>query len=326
MFRRLILFISGSRAASVGVAILLNALLVAAVLGITLETLGLYGWVIFMWTPGILGFNTALLYSLGQKRTLGSTKTLACISLLIVAATALVFAIEGLICILMVLPIAMLLCWLGAYGGYYTAAFINRRFLKVLISCIMISLTPLLTAMEAHFRVTTPSSIVTSSIEVNAPIEKVWKFIPEFPPIETDPEFIFKVGIAFPISSRMEGSGVGSRRFCELSTGTMAETISVWNPPHHLGFEVLNTPPSMKEISFYDDFNPPHIEGFYVSKRGEFRLTQLPNGHTRIDGTSHYENRLWPESYWFPISDYVVRQVQLRVLKHIKFLAESPAF
>ncbi|MSU03635.1 MAG: hypothetical protein EXS23_00170 [Pedosphaera sp.] len=323
MFRSQILFISRSRIASVITAILLNAIGVAVMVGVSLESFQLYGWVIFVLTPSILGFNTALLYSLGQKRSVGSTAALSCLSLLVVALAILIFAIEGLICLIMVLPIALPLCLLGAYIGHFTANCINRRYLKVLTSALLLAVTPLLTALEAQRTVSLPSSKVTTSIEVNCAVDKVWKLIPEFSAITSEPVLIFKAGIAFPLSCRMEGSGIGARRFCELSTGSMTETITAWNPPYHLAFEVLKTPPSMREISFYNNFHPPHIEGFYVSKKGEFRLTSLPNGRTRIDGTSHYENRLWPESYWLPISDFVVRQVQFRVLNHIKTLSES---
>ncbi len=323
MFRDIILFISRSRIASVTTAILLNAIGVALVLGVSVESFGNYGWVIFVFTPSILGFNTALLYSLGQQRSKASTVGLASISLLVVAIGIVVFAFEGLICLMMAAPIAYPLCVLGAWIGHFTGTCINRRFLKVLTSVILLAVTPLLTALEAKLSFAAPTSKVTSSIEVNSPIEKVWKLIPEFTEIKSDPVLMFKAGVAFPLSCRMEGMGVGARRYCVLSTGTMTETITAWNPPHHLAFDVLTTPPSMREISFYKNLNPPHLDGFYVSKKGEFHLTPLADGRTRIEGTSYYENRLWPSGYWLTISDYVVRHVQLRVLNHLKILAES---
>ena len=61
----------------------------------------------------------------------------------------------------------------------------------------------------------------------------------------------------------------------------------------------------------------------FQSKRGRFVLTALPDGRTRIEGTSWFTQNLQPAWYWGPITRYTVRQVHQRVLEHIRTLAEG---
>ena len=50
----------------------------------------------------------------------------------------------------------------------------------------------------------------------------------------------------------------------------------------------------MRELSPYH-IHPPHLDNFLVSKRGQFLLEGLPDGKTRLEGTTWYTNRMWPE-------------------------------
>ena len=52
-------------------------------------------------------------------------------------------------------------------------------------------------------------------------------------------------------------------------------------------------------------------------------LTVLPNGATRLEGTTWYRNAIWPSLYWQIWSDYIIHRIHLRVLVHIKNEAES---
>ena len=79
----------------------------------------------------------------------------------------------------------------------------------------------------------------------------------------------------------------------------------------------------MKEWTFYSDIHPPHLEGYLVSRRGQFLLTRLPDGRTQLEGTTWYEHGLWPSEYWRVWSDKIIHAIHLRVLKHVKQLAEA---
>jgi hypothetical protein len=64
---------------------------------------------------------------------------------------------------------------------------------------------------------------------------------------------------------------------------------------------------------------------FLRPRRGEFRLTRLAGGRTRLEGTTWYENRMWPAAYWRGWSDMLIHEIHLRVLRHVRALSERRA-
>jgi hypothetical protein len=83
----------------------------------------------------------------------------------------------------------------------------------------------------------------------------------------------------------------------------------------------MEQPEPMKEISFYD-IHPTHLHGYWVSQKGQFKLTKLKNGHTLLEGTTWYINKIKPDFYWTTWSDYIVHKIHIRVLEHIKLQSE----
>ncbi len=134
--------------------------------------------------------------------------------------------------------------------------------------------------------------------------------------------FIFRYGISYPIDSEVKGVGVGAIRYCNFSTGSFVEPIDVWDEPNHLHFYVEEQPIPMKELSPYD-INPKHLHGYFVSTKGEFKLTDLGNGKTKLEGTTWYYNKIKPELYWSFWTDFIIHSVHSRVLNHIKKEAEK---
>ena len=70
---------------------------------------------------------------------------------------------------------------------------------------------------------------------------------------------------------------------------------------------------------------PKHLHGYLISKQGQFRLTRLANNHTLLEGTTWYQHGLWPAEYWRWWSDAIIHRIHLRVLTHIRTLAEKDA-
>jgi hypothetical protein len=134
---------------------------------------------------------------------------------------------------------------------------------------------------------------------------------------------MFKTGIAYPIRAEINGQGPGAVRHCVFSTGAFVEPITVWDEPRLLQFDVTSQPAAMEEMSLYTDLRPPHLEHYLISKKGQFQLTALADGTTRLEGTTWYQNRFWPAFYWHFWSDYIIHRIHYRVLAHIKTLAEG---
>lgn len=144
----------------------------------------------------------------------------------------------------------------------------------------------------------------------------------EIPPPK---ELLFRAGIAYPIRAEISGHGVGAVRHCIFSTGPFADPIEVWDEPRLLKFGVTANPAPLNELSPYGNIQPPHLHGYFVSKQGQFLLTALPGGPTRLEGATWYQHTMWPAAYWRLWSDYIIHKIHLRVLEHIRAQAEGAA-
>jgi hypothetical protein len=79
----------------------------------------------------------------------------------------------------------------------------------------------------------------------------------------------------------------------------------------------------MTEWSLYSSIAPPHLDGYFRSRRGEFRLVLLPDGRTRLEGSTWYEMRLYPAAYWVLFGDALVARIHAGVLTHVKRVSEA---
>src|SRR5205814_452308 len=69
--------------------------------------------------------------------------------------------------------------------------------------------------------------------------------------------------------------------------------------------------------------SPPHLDGYFRATHGEFRLTPLPGGRTRLEGRTQYVVSLFPQTYWTLPTGRLVAAIHERVLRHIKAIAEE---
>src|ERR1700731_1554498 len=308
----------GAAAASIGMTIVIGSMF--TVLGT--EVLKSYGWGLFVALPFCLGLFSVLVYGYHEPRTYSSCIAVSLVPIALLGAVLLLVMIEGVICILMAAPFALAL---GAFGGMLGYAIQAGYWLhKGTPATLMIVLlfTPAFQGVESWAKPQAGTFEVRTAIEVNAPPEKVWNQVVAFAEIPPPTELLFRAGIAYPIRAEISGHGVGAVRHCIFSTGPFAEPIEVWDEPRLLKFGVTANPAPLNEISPYGNIQPPHLHGYFVSEKGQFSLTVLPGGRTRLEGTTWYQHTMWPAAYWHLWSDYIIHRIHLRVLEHIRAEAE----
>lgn len=304
-------------------SVLITCVLSWAYTYLSTEVFDQYATGLFIWLPVMIGALTTVLFGYKNVVTGHALRNASLLALLIYCLGLLVFAFEGLICIIMVAPVGILFTWIG----YLLGIFILRKLFpgnNSIAIFLLVILSPAVMSVDAIRKEKPKLRSVTTSVEIAASPETVWQHVIAFPPLQPPAEFIFKTGIAYPVSATIEGSGVGAVRRCNFSTGSFVEPVTVWDPPHVLAFTVLEQPEPMKELSPYK-IHPNHLEGYWISKHGEFKLTPMSNGHTLLTGTTWYENKIRPDIYWSLWSDKIVHAIHNRVLQHIKNICEQPA-
>ena len=285
------------------------------------ELLHGYGWGLFIGLPFCLGLTTVLIYGYHDQRDWGECCWVALMALAISGAGLLLFAMEGLGCLVMAAPLAVPLVILGATVGY-SLQLTRRRRTDLAIVTVLLFVPSFMTA--EHFKgLDAPTLQVTSAIEIDAPPEKVWQQVIDFTPLPPPQEFLFRAGIAYPMHAAITGHGPGAVRRCVFSTGPFVEPIKIWDEPRLLKFDVTENPPPMQEWTIYAAIHPAHLHGFLVSNGGQFLLTPLPRNRTRLEGTTWYRHSMWPVEYWRLWSDYIIHRIHMRVLEHVKSEAEA---
>ena len=279
-----------------------------------------YGASIFFSSPILLG----VICGYSQTRRTGSASAWGAIgvsfwAIILGCGILIVLAFEGVVCIFMALPIMLPAAALGGLVGHLIAVSTSAKGPSWMI---LVMLMPSSAVIE--HALTQPSLFeVVSVVEVDAPVEEVWQQVVAFPEITSPPGTMFWLGVAYPVRARIEGTGVGAVRYCEFSTGDFVEPITVWDQPHHLAFSVEDQPCPLTELSPYEAIHPPHLDGFLRSHQGEFRLTKLPNGRTRLEGHTWYSVDMYPQLYWKVWTDSIIHAIHHRVLDHIRIVSES---
>jgi hypothetical protein len=278
-----------------------------------------YGVAMFFDAPFTVGALTAYLFNSRYQASRRETFEVISLTFAFMGGVVLMVAVEGAVCLAMAAPIVITVAALGAELGRSIAL----RRAGVDARAFMAMLLIPVTALTEKAAPASPLHEIMSVVEIDAPPEVVWRHVIEFSELEPPKELIFKLGIAYPIRARIEGSGVGAVRHCEFSTGAFVEPITRWEPGRLLAFDVTVQPPPLEEWSPYANISPPHLDGYIQSRRGEFRLIPLAGGRTRLEGRTWYTLDIRPRAYWMIFSDAFIGRVHRRVLTHIGRLAEA---
>ena len=304
---------------SAAVGVLLTLVVAVALTLLSVRFFQDYGWGLFLGVPFFMGLTSALLYGYHRPRSLPGCILVALTSVTLAGGALLALAVEGVVCLVMAAPLAIPLALMGGSIGYVIQ---RRRVEPSPALAAMLLALPGLMGLE-HAASLQPRMLhVTSSVVVNAPPEQVWRNVVSFAELPPPQEWIFQTGLASPMRAEIQGTGVGAERHCVFSTGAFVEPITVWDEPRRLAFGVRDEPPPMVELSPYR-IHPTHLDHYFSAKAGEFQLTPLAGGRTLLEGTTWYQNRFWPESYWRQWSDLIVHRIHMRVLRHVKRLAEE---
>lgn len=301
---------------------------IAAGLAVTIPTTLLaiyvkqaYSTGLFLGTPFTLGAISANVYNSRRRASFGNTVPVVLLTVALAGGVMILFALEGIVCIAMAFPIAVIVALVGAALGRWIAIRTSEPPVATGAAALVL---PLLVLAEP-VRTPAPLREVVTAVEIAAPPEQVWQTVVAFPALPPPTEPLFRAGVAAPLRAHIDGTGVGAIRYCEFTTGAFVEPITRWDEPHVLGFDVTKNPPPMAEFSPYRKVYAPHLDGYFEATRGEFELEALPGGHTRLVGHTWYRMEMSPQIYWDGLADRIIEAIHHRVLEHVKRVVEGPS-
>lgn len=258
----------------------------------------------FVIIPLLMGVVSAYFFH-GHLTTLRQELWYALLNTCIAIGLSSLVLMEGAICLVIVFPILFGFVLLGtAIGARLIAR--NRR--------LGFHITPLALLILTTDSLSPPvlRDEVTDIVQIHAPPHVVWRYVPSFPRAESPARYwMFSLGLAEPLETQIEGTFVGAWRKCIFTGGlTFDETITEYTENQLVTFEVTKQP---KDPEIFD-----HVR----IERGQMSLHGNGDGTTTLTGTTWYQLRAFPAWYYSQWANSMGRAVHLKVMHHIKQLAE----
>lgn len=241
------------------------------------------------------------------RPTLGDCLIHSLTTTLLGLAGAAIIVREGAVCLVIAAPALYVMILCGTLLGRIWFRPGDTR-----LRLSVIPLLALLTAGEAVQR-TDEMGVVTDEILIHAPPAKVWPHVLAFPEVTEKPDYwIFRLGLPHPTATTNGGDFVGADRQCKFSDGiTIKERIAEFVPNEKLTFDIIEQP------------THPEAYGHITLHRGRFVLRDNRDGTTTLIGTSWYTLHVRPLWYFDLWTSDMTRAVHLRVMRHIRQLAEG---
>jgi hypothetical protein len=214
---------------------------------------------------------------------------------------------EGVICLLIVSPLIFSFIVVGALFGKSIFKKNNSTLnVSVITLLLFIFISDSLSKHEYE-------NMVSDTIIINAPPNKVWKNVVSFEKIKQKNSFwLFRIGMPSPMATTVTGYYKGAGRKCIFSNGyVFGEKIATYEPLKDLTFDIIDQP------------RDPEIMNHIDILRGQFLLKDNGNGTTTLIGNSWYKLYVFPVWYYDIWAQNITRNVHLRVMKHIKELSEN---
>jgi len=267
----------------------------------------IYNGSILLLMPALQGFVAALVLG-STKRSVWSGLAMIVLIWAIDTGLATVFLREGIICLIMAIP----LLWPIIAIGYGIGRAIARTKKSRTVSVSLLPLALVWVVAETQGPPPDYHQVIVDEVTVNAPPEYIWRYVVDYPDNPNRADYwLWQVGLPAPTHSVAPVQKVGERRECRF-TGDKAfiERISVLEPNRKLTFVITEQP------------QHPEIIGHINVDKGQIELRANPDGTTTLIATSWYRLHVRPAAYFDLWAADVTRHIHFRVLGYMKELAE----
>jgi len=283
-----------------------NSFKVSFIVGLSFTTIGLiltlaglanFGMAIFFFLPLAVGISSGLLPDLKQA-IFGTLSSILLFSIFLILTKA-----EGIICVIMALPILLLAMWIGWAIGKTIRKKKENTDIKVTIAPILIFVVAnIFEIFSGNPQV--PSSTSTS-ITLNANPEKVYNSIIQVDTVDVETSLLQKIGLPIPRKCILTEAKIGGLRLCEFEEGYILETIKDLIPNKYLRMEITECKLDQERhwLKFNEDI---------------YKIEPLTKKKTRITRTTTYSSTLKPRIYWEFIEALTIKSEQDFVFRNLK--------
>jgi len=256
-----------------------------------------YGSTFFVIFPFALGFSIGTLES--EDRFYASFG----LGLLAFFGFLLAGALEGLVCVLMALPIFFIM---GVIGYLVQDKLFKGRAKKA--NRLMVSISPLIVLLVLNpieqMILPEPEVItIENSIMLNYPADLVFDEVKQMEKLDAEKPIGLLLGLPSPYKCVLDADTIGAKRNCLFSNGKIVAEITKYEKGKVLEMDVVDY-----TLTGRDWFE--FVDATYTFKEVA--------GQTKITRTSSYKSILNPRFYWQPLESWGIDQEHVFVLNSLK--------
>ncbi len=241
---------------------------------------------------------------------------------LICLGCCLAFAWEGLICVVLWLPLVLVLSSLGGLtAGALRGVFPTDR---GQVRCLALAaLVPFLGALpESRWPSPTELREVHNHLEIRAAPATVWREIRSVPRIREEEHafaWVHFLGFPRPVEAVLEGEGVGAVRQARFERGVrFVERITEWQENRRLSFGIQADTAHIPPATFDEHvtIGGPYfdvLEGTYrIEELGPDRVVLHLSSRQRLSTRFNAYSHLWTEALMSDLQAYILRIIRNR--------------
>lgn len=260
-----------------------------------------YGLSFFVFLPFALG------YILGKSTIRIISLWGLIISLVVFFTLLLAGGLEGMVCILMAMPLILIAITLGAFIKHLIKKYQNTEKQDNLIKssilpfCIFLALAFIETELTKNeqFIIEVKSEIILPY----SPIQ-VYETIKSVDTLDAEKPFLMKLDLPIPQKCVLKEEKVGGIRTCYFQGGQIVERITKLEKGKILKMDVIDYQlTGRKWLGFK--------EAIYI-------FDEFENGQTKMTRITTYTSELYPRFYWQPLEKIGIEQEHEYVFNNLK--------
>lgn len=241
----------------------------------------------------------------------------------LVFAFALLFKMEGVICVVMAMPLFFLS---SSLGGVAAGLLARRKQRSSRATTLCLAMLPLLLApAEARLDAPIQTRTVESQIVIHAAADIIWRNIERVPaisPSEIRSTWAQRIGFPRPVEATLSYEGVGGVRHATFERGLLfVETVNIWEPRHRLAFTIRADSAHIPTTTL--DEHVTIGSRYFDVLDGEYRLEPLADGNTLLHLSSRQRLSTDFNGYAGLWTDLIMQNLQTSILQVIAHRCEN---
>ena len=173
----------------------------------------------FVIVPILMGIISTW-YWRNLRLSTGQLTILSIYNALVAVILSFVFLGEGAICLLIVSPLLVVFILTGALIGRSMFKNDNQTLNASIVAALLFIF--IVDSLSTHKYI----NEVTDQVVINAPVSKVWQYVPAFKRIKAENKYwLFRVGMPSPVQSTVEAYKLGAKRKCIFSNGYIFDEV-----------------------------------------------------------------------------------------------------